>query len=361
MRAFRLVQREHHKREREREREREAAAHLGDKLDVLVLTYNRSRFLKIQLQSLCEQTLQGFKITVLNNCSTDDTLQVIEEIKEEYPLRDIQVITNEKNLGNPGNFIRSQSIPTREYVAVFHDDDAVHPEYLELAMKLFNTHEDLVLVCCASDTRYNVTCDNWPAGFNREYFLYPKNEVFLQFLCSRPNFATDVYRTEAYKKAEYHPELFGKLHDICFVCDIAKSGSVAVSNTYGLRYRVHAGSDSQSYNTGPFKNEVINVCAYIKSLIKEQYPLWAPLLWNFMFFLYKWSKINTYMGWSDFVSEMEFDTKIFKGASLEMEPLFTEKQITQFSNRRIMDRRYNAKIVKDAEKARTARRNQLCD
>ena len=142
--------------EREREREREAAAHLGDKLDVLVLTYNRSRFLKIQLQSLCEQTLQGFKITVLNNCSTDDTLQVIEEIKEEYPLRDIQVITNEKNLGNPGNFIRSQSIPTREYVAVFHDDDAVHPEYLERAMSVLVHDPNLVMASGGAEARYNV-------------------------------------------------------------------------------------------------------------------------------------------------------------------------------------------------------------
>lgn len=323
----------------------------GKNLDVLVLTYNRSDFLRIQLQSLCEQTLKDFKITVLNNCSTDNTLQVVEEVKEKYPNRDIHVVTNEKNLGNPGNFIRSQSIPTREYVAVFHDDDAVHPEYLELAMNLFHLHDDLALVCSASDTRYNVTCDNWPVGVNPEYFLYPKNDIYLQFLCSRPNFATDVYKTEVYKKAEYHPELYGKLHDICFVLDVAKYGSIAVSSTYGIRYRFHAGSDSQSYSTGPFRNEIVNVCAYIKLLIKDQCDLWAPILWNFMFFLYKWSKVNTYMTWEDFISDMEIDERVYAGKNTQLEPLFTERQIAEFSNCKIMDRRYNPKIIKEAGKA----------
>lgn len=71
----------------------------GEDLDVLVLTYNRSRYLKIQLEGLCEQTLKGFRIIVLNNCSTDDTLLVIEEVKNKYPERDIDVVINEKNLG----------------------------------------------------------------------------------------------------------------------------------------------------------------------------------------------------------------------------------------------------------------------
>ena len=43
-------------------------------LDVFVLTYNRAEYLRIMLDGLCTQTAKGFKIKILNNCSTDNTL-----------------------------------------------------------------------------------------------------------------------------------------------------------------------------------------------------------------------------------------------------------------------------------------------
>lgn len=72
----------------------------------------------------------------MNNVSTDNTIKVVEKIIDKYPLRTIEIITNEKNLGNPGNFKKSQAIATNEYTAIFHDDDAIHPEYIDRAMSL---------------------------------------------------------------------------------------------------------------------------------------------------------------------------------------------------------------------------------
>ena len=79
-------------------------------LDVFVLTYNRAEYLKIMLDSLCTQTATGFNIKVLNNCSTDNTIEVVKDIQKKHPERNIQIITNEKNLGNAGNFKRSQEL-----------------------------------------------------------------------------------------------------------------------------------------------------------------------------------------------------------------------------------------------------------
>ncbi len=268
-------------------------------LDVFVLTYNRAEYLRVMLESLCTQTAKGFNIKVLNNCSTDNTLEVIEEIKKKYPDRNISVITNEKNLGNPGNFKRSQELAENEYTAIFHDDDAIHPEYIETAMKLFDKHKDAVMCCCSSDVKYNINNENWDC-MDKSYYLFPvKNNTYFQLLVSRPNFATDIYKTEAYKKASYRPDLYGKCHDICFILDICQIGSIINLLGYGIRYRIHGGSDSQNYATGPFPREIANVLAYLKQMMKG-HILSQPLLWNFAFFLYKWSKINKYMAWKKF-------------------------------------------------------------
>lgn len=278
-------------------------------LDVIVLTYNRAEYLRIMLESLCTQTATGFNIKVLNNCSTDNTIEVVKEIQEKYPERNIQIITNAKNLGNPGNFKKSQEVADNEYVAIFHDDDAVHPEYLETAMSLFKKHKDAVMCCCGSDVKYNINNNNWDI-LEKNYFYYPcKDNAYYQLLCSRPNFATDVYKTSAYKKAHYRPELYGKLHDICFILDICQLGGIINLCGYGLRYRIHSGSDSQNYKTGPFDYEVKNVIGYLKTLIQNHF-LSKPLLWNFMFFLYKWSKINEYMPWENFINDMNVNLEV---------------------------------------------------
>lgn len=339
-------------RERETERRRETAAHLGNKLDVLVLTYNRSRFLKIQLQSLCEQTLQGFKITVLNNCSTDDTLQVIEEIKEEYPLRDIQVITNEKNLGNPGNFIRSQSIPTREYVAVFHDDDAVHPEYLERAMSVLVRDSNIVMASGGAGARYNV--DEHNMGMLPNVFIhYPAaNSVFYQLICARPTFCIAIYRTNVYKKTEYHPERYGKLHDIVFMMDVGRQGEIALLQGECVRWRQYLNSDSNSLSSGPFTDEILSILSYIYTQL-ESYTcrlgklkrilhraLSKTLLFNFAFFLYNWAALSRFLTWETFRESM-----------IE-EQIFTEREYKFFD--RYIDKICNPMVRKKAVKYWTA-------
>lgn len=114
-------------------------------LDVMILTYNRSDFLKIALKAICESTATWNRTVVLNNASTDNTLDIVKEVQREYPKRKIEIITNEVNLGNVGNFKRSQEIASNKYVAIFHDDDAVHPEYIDRAMKLMHEHKKVVM------------------------------------------------------------------------------------------------------------------------------------------------------------------------------------------------------------------------
>lgn len=301
-------------------------------LDVFVLTYNRAEYLRIMLDSLCTQTADGFNIKVLNNCSTDNTLEVIEEVKKKYPKRNITVITHEKNLGNVGNFKRSQDLAENEYTAVFADDNAINPEYVETAMNLFNRYDDLVMVSSGAEVLYNIDNNNW-SKIDKSYLLYsPQNAPYFQLLVSRPNFPTCIYKTSVYKKAKYQPEKFGKLHDICFLQDIATMGATAVINGFGIRYRIHGGSDSTNYKTGPFDYQVKNVIEYLKGKMQGHF-LTMPLLWNFMYFLYKWSKINLYMSWKEFNSS----GVLLDNMSIAKDCIFNPLYKKFFSNKLFID------------------------
>ncbi len=273
-------------------------------LDVFVLTYNRAEYLKIMLESLCTQTAKGFNIKVLNNCSTDSTLEIIRQVQEKFPDRNISVITNEKNLGNAGNFIRSQELAENEYTAIFHDDDAIHPEYIEIAMNIFKKNKNIVMCTGGAAALYNVDNNNWPVLL-KNYNLYNiKDGVYLHLLLARPNFASNIYLTSAYKKVKYEPEKYGKLHDIIFNCQINLLGNVAYIQDTCIRWRQSATNDSNVFHNGPFPEEAANVINQLYFLNKEHNFFGKALLWNFAYFLYKWSMLKRFETWKEFMNRM---------------------------------------------------------
>lgn len=321
-----------------------------EKLDVFVLTYNRAKYLRIMLESLCTQTATGFKIKVLNNCSTDNTLEVVKEIQDKYPDRNIEVITNEKNLGNTGNFKRSQEIAENEYTAIFHDDDAVHPEYIETAMSILNNNKNIVMCSGGALGLFNVDNSNWNILY-KSYFLYPQYiGSYLNLLVGRPIFASNIYKTKVYKSVQYHPEKYGKLHDIYFMMEINDNGPVAFIQGTCLRWRQHPKSDSNSLSTGPFPDEICNLLLDIKRITKKHKFLGKPLLWNFAYFLYKWAVLKKYLTWNEMCKKMK-DYKIFN--SLEIF-LFKRLSYINFFNNLITKRAnyYRKKTFRECEDAR---------
>lgn len=269
-------------------------------LDVFVLTYNRAEYLKIMLDSLCTQTATGFNIKVLNNCSTDNTIEVVKDIQKKHPERNIQIITNEKNLGNAGNFKRSQELANNEYTAIFHDDDAIHPEYIETAMEIFKDNPEVVMCSGNLIGLWNVDNSDWGI-LDKNFYIYEKDDgIYYNLLINRPTFASNIYNTAAYKKVQYHPEKYGKLHDIIFMLEINKVGAVAFILGCCIKWRQSATNDSNVFKNGPFPKEIANIINEIYNLSPKHRFVLKPLLWNFAYFLYKWSKLKNYETWDVF-------------------------------------------------------------
>lgn len=292
-------------------------------LDVIVLTYNRAKTLTVMLESLCTQTAQGFHITVLNNASTDNTLEIVKKLQCEYPNRDIKVITNKRNLGNIGNFKESQKIAKNTYTAVFHDDDAIHPEYIETAMKLLSENEDAVLCTGNVYPYYNVNNYNW-SFLNKNYYLYPEDMgPYLQLHVTRHVFQTAIYKTEVYRRNCFQPEKYGKLHDITFLMEVSRCGPSILILGECARMGVSPSQDSCQLSSGPFPNEISSIIKRINKLtLDEAYA--KPALWNFSYFLYSWAELSRFETWKEFLERLKNE-------------VFTNKEIKTYSHKANMD------------------------
>jgi len=100
-------------------------------LSICIPTYNRSRLLRICLLSILNQT-RGYEddveVVVSDNCSDDDTMQVVEWAREHGPLR---YHRNESNIGaGPNFFLLSNELARGEFCWLVGDDDFLRKDSL---------------------------------------------------------------------------------------------------------------------------------------------------------------------------------------------------------------------------------------
>lgn len=90
-------------------------------------TYNVSPWVREAVESVLHQTYSDFKLLVIDDCSTDDTVAVVRTIADPR----IVVVQNECNLGLAGNLNRGLSLIDTEYAARMDGDDIAEPSWLE--------------------------------------------------------------------------------------------------------------------------------------------------------------------------------------------------------------------------------------
>ena len=80
------------------------------RVSVVMGAYNGERFLRPAIEGILNQTYRDFELIVVDDCSTDGTLQILEEFKDER----MRVVRNQRNLGiRKPHFIRKFKFAAR--------------------------------------------------------------------------------------------------------------------------------------------------------------------------------------------------------------------------------------------------------
>jgi len=111
-------------------------------ISIAMATYNGERFLAEQIDSILKQTIQNFELIVCDDCSTDDTWNILMK----YQDRDnrIHCFRNERNLGYAKNFERAMILCKGNYIAFSDQDDIWTEDHLQI---LFDTIGDNIACC----------------------------------------------------------------------------------------------------------------------------------------------------------------------------------------------------------------------
>lgn len=103
-------------------------------ISIALASYNGSKYIREQLDSILMQTYQDFELIICDDCSTDNTWQILEE----YAQKDcrIKIFKNENNLGFKKNFEKAISLCNGEYIATSDQDDIWDKEHLGLLKEI---------------------------------------------------------------------------------------------------------------------------------------------------------------------------------------------------------------------------------
>ncbi|MCQ2441204.1 MAG: glycosyltransferase [Clostridia bacterium] len=93
------------------------------KISVAMTSYNGEKFIKTQLSSLLKQIRKPDEVIIVDDVSTDNTVEIIKDFITENGLYDWKLTVNEENLGFKQNFKKALSLATGDIIFLCDQDD----------------------------------------------------------------------------------------------------------------------------------------------------------------------------------------------------------------------------------------------
>ena len=113
---------------------------------ILITNYNKGKYIEKTINSCLKQKIKKFEILVYDDCSTDNSLNILKKFKN------IKIIKNKKKKFKSGplnqidGIIRLFKISKGKIIFLLDGDDEFKNEKLKIISKLFEQNKDLNLI-----------------------------------------------------------------------------------------------------------------------------------------------------------------------------------------------------------------------
>jgi len=129
-------------------------------VSVIMPTYNASRFLTDSIESILAQTYSNIELLITDDCSTDDTRDILRQYAEKDPRVKVEFLNENSGPGITRN--RSIERAQGRYIAFCDCDDRWFPEKLEKQIMHMTKHD-----CALCSSSYLVCNEkNMVTGIN---------------------------------------------------------------------------------------------------------------------------------------------------------------------------------------------------
>ncbi len=163
------------------------------KISVIIPTYNSENYLEKCIESVVNQTLKEIEIIIINDCSQDNSLKIINKFAQKD--KRIKIINNTKNLGYGKSVNLGIKNSNNDFISIVESDDSIEPNMLETLLKE-STKQDYDII--KSDFNYIVKNKTIKANSFKNFNLNTSSNIFNnpEILTIKPSVWSAIYKKE---------------------------------------------------------------------------------------------------------------------------------------------------------------------
>lgn len=236
------------------------------KVSVIIPVHNTSKYLKDCVQSVTRQKLKDIEIILVENGSTDNSLELCFQLaKEDSRIKVLKI--NKADLSTARN--EGAKIAIGQYLGFVDSDDTILPEMYDKMYSLAIEH-DLGLVNCNFYCRYDFKPNKYPYSQNGEIrILNAKEAVTLNFrekisriVCSM------LYKKSLFDSLSFPENMYYEDRASTFLF-MAAADRVGIINKAYYGYYQRTGSINKSKCFRKYRDYAIADCRRLEFITKS--------------------------------------------------------------------------------------------
>ena len=111
-------------------------------ISVVMSVFNEALYVEKTMESLLNQTFMDFQIIVMDDASTDSSLEILRSFDDPR----IHVVVNEKNIGLAASLNRGIDMAGGKYIARMDADDTCHPDRFACQIRFLESNRNVVVL-----------------------------------------------------------------------------------------------------------------------------------------------------------------------------------------------------------------------
>lgn len=216
---------------------------MNPKISVIMPVYNAEKYVKETIEGILNQTIEDFELLVINDYSTDKTMEIVREFKDKR----IKIIENDKNRGLAYSWNKGLEKARGIYVALMDDDALMDKERFALEMDFLDCHPEIDVV--GGGSAYIDEDNKEQSQIATDFMVTNPNDIRVQmmFCCPMVNGST-MFRKQVIDTygIKYKTNCFG-LEDYHFWIDLSLHAKITnLQKTFLYKKESRTGKLSKS-------------------------------------------------------------------------------------------------------------------
>lgn len=213
-------------------------------VSVIVPNYNHAQYLDQRLKSVLNQTYRNIEVIILDDCSTDNSLEVINKYISDSRISGVYV--NEKNSGNTFlQWDKGLHLAKGELVWIAESDDYCELNMLDELILSFKRRNNTLLAYCTPEL-FNELGEKWERTSEGRSVQMSSKSYIRKYLINQNwplNASCCLFRHDVALSLSNRYQTIEAAGDYMFWAEfLCNKGTVSIVNQHLSKWRIHSDS-----------------------------------------------------------------------------------------------------------------------